>query len=80
MDGEFHIISAVDFDDFMKTAFSDAIEVQSRVREGGRYYLAFDLYDLIFDRNGLIENCIHEKWSTEINQFIESLNNYNIRS
>ncbi|MCH9624931.1 MAG: hypothetical protein S4CHLAM123_00930 [Chlamydiales bacterium] len=71
--GAFHIISAIDFDHFMKAAFSDAVQVQNRLVEGGRYYLAFDVHDLIFNHAGLVENRMYTELPNAANALFESL-------
>ncbi|MCH9610126.1 MAG: hypothetical protein S4CHLAM81_02120 [Chlamydiales bacterium] len=65
--GKFHIIAAIDHDYFLSTAFEDSVAVHSLLKPNGRYYLAFDRYDLIFDHIGCQKvNCGYKPIEKEV--------------
>jgi hypothetical protein len=59
-EGDFHIIQAIDFDDFSE-AFADLMRSHTFLDKEGKFYLAYSDYDLIFDQKKCISVQFHNE-------------------
>lgn len=83
--GQFHVIQMIDFDDF-KSAFKDMLQAHELLEQNGKFYLSFDVNDLVFDKLQCVSYKIHrkldedDKIASKLRQEVQKMNRKEINA